>query len=194
MFFFVFLGGADGALLGMAYERLIAIRYPFRVHPLMSVPVWALMVGALVLGFLLSLPLTALIFRPPALANNSEIYHFFRHMPVVAALGLRGHALTSACTLISFISLSIPLSVVSRLRLHRGDRHPDPARGKAPPGLLHVPSRPGAPRLSRSSSLFRLSAVLPQDACTSFICPRGPATSLSRAGWCQWSTPSSLPS
>lgn len=197
MFFFVFLGGADGVLLAaMAYERLIAIRYPLGYTLLMSGPLCvALMVGALVLGFLLSLPLTALIFRLP-FCNNSEIYHFFRHMPAAMRLACADtHVHQSALYAISFISLSIPLSVVSvssvfivgtvfRIRPAEGRRR---ACSTCSSRLSVLLSPLGAPLASRRSSRRT-------PAPASYICPRGPATLLSRAGWCQWSTPSSLPS
>ncbi|XP_069411348.1 olfactory receptor 10V1 [Ovis canadensis] len=157
MFFFIFLGGADGVLLAaMAYERLIAIRYPLGYTLLMSRPLCvALMVGALVLGFLLSLPLTVLIFRLP-FCNNSEIYHFFRDMPAAMRLACADtHVHQSAPYAISFIRLSILLSMVSvsyvfivatvfRIR---------PAEGR---------------RRACSTCSSRLSVVLPQYGCTSF--------------------------
>ncbi|EAW73852.1 olfactory receptor family 10 subfamily V member 1 [Homo sapiens] len=115
MFFFVFLGGADCVLLVvMAYDRFIAICHPLRYRLIMS---WSLcvelLVGSLVLGFLLSLPLTILIFHLP-FCHNDEIYHFYCDMPAVMRLACadtRVHK--TALYIISFIVLSIPLSLIS---------------------------------------------------------------------------------
>ncbi|XP_069887914.1 olfactory receptor 10V1 [Dipodomys merriami] len=115
MFFFVFLGGADCVLLAvMAYDRFVAICYPLRYTLIMS---WSLCVkltvGSLVLGFLLSLPLTILIFHLP-FCHNNEIYHFYCDMPAVMRLACadtRVHKM--ALYVISFIVLSIPLSLIS---------------------------------------------------------------------------------
>ncbi|XP_036717933.1 olfactory receptor 10V1 [Balaenoptera ricei] len=115
MFFFVFLGGVDCVLLAvMAYDRFIAICYPLRYTLIMSWPLCVeLMVGSLVLGFLLSLPLTILIFHLP-FCNNSEIYHFYCDMPAVMRLACADtHVHQTALYIISFIVLSIPLSVIS---------------------------------------------------------------------------------
>ncbi|XP_067607837.1 olfactory receptor 10V1-like [Pseudorca crassidens] len=112
MFFFVFLGGVDRVLLAvMAYDRFIAICYPLRYTLIMSWPLCVeLMVGSLVLGFLLSLPLTILIFHLP-FCNNSEIYHFYCDMPAVVRLACADTHVHQ--TIISFIVLSIALSVTS---------------------------------------------------------------------------------
>ncbi|KAG3284964.1 olfactory receptor 10V1 [Ictidomys tridecemlineatus] len=115
MFFFVFLGGADCVLLAvMAYDRFIAICYPLRYTLIMS---WSLcvelMVGSLVLGFLLSLPLTILIFHLP-FCHKNEIYHFYCDMPAVMRLACadtRVHQ--TALYIISFMVLSLPLSLIS---------------------------------------------------------------------------------
>ncbi|XP_045870247.1 olfactory receptor 10V1 [Meles meles] len=115
MFFFVFLGGADCVLLAvMAYDRFVAICYPLRYTYIMS---WLLcvelIVGSLVLGFLLSLPLTILIFHLP-FCNNNEIYHFYCDMPAVMRLACADtHVHETALYIISFIVLSIPLSLIS---------------------------------------------------------------------------------
>nr|XP_036867778.1 olfactory receptor 10V1 [Manis javanica] len=115
MFFFVFLGGADCLLLAvMAYDWFVAICYPLRYTLLMSWPLCVeLMAGSLVLGFLLSLPLTILIFHLP-FCNNNEIYHFYCDMPAVMRLACadtRVHK--TALYIISFTILSIPLSLIS---------------------------------------------------------------------------------
>lgn len=160
MFFFVFLGagGADGVLLAvMAYDRLIAIRYPLGYTLLMSRPLCvALLVGALVLGFLLLLPVTALIFRLP-FCNSSEIYHFFRDMPAAMRLACADtHVHQSALYAISFIGLSIPLSMVSVSYVF------------IVATVFRIRSAEGR-RGACSTCSSRLSVVLPQYGCTSFI-------------------------
>ncbi|XP_007519686.1 olfactory receptor 10V1 [Erinaceus europaeus] len=115
MFFFVFLGGADCVLLAvMAYDRFVAICYPLRYTLLMSWPLCVeLMVGSLVLGFLLSLTLTALIFHLP-FCDNNEIYHFYCDMPAIMRLACADtHVHETALYIISFIVLSLPLSLIS---------------------------------------------------------------------------------
>ncbi|XP_021540555.1 olfactory receptor 10V1 [Neomonachus schauinslandi] len=114
MFFFIFLGGADCVLLAvMAYDRFVAICYPLRYTCIMSWPLCVeLMVGSLVLGFLLSLPLTILIFHLP-FCNNNKIYHFYCDMPAVIHLACADtHVHKTALYIISFIVLSIPLSLI----------------------------------------------------------------------------------
>lgn len=115
MFFFVFLGGADCVLLAvMAYDRFIAICYPLRYTVIMSGPLCVqLMAGSLALGFLLSLPLTILIFHLP-FCNNNEIYHFYCDMPAVMRLACADtHVHRTVLYVISFIALSLPLSLIS---------------------------------------------------------------------------------
>ena len=132
-------------------------------------------------GFLLSLPLTALIFRLP-FCNNSEIYHFYCDMPAVMCLACadtRVHQ--TALHVISFIVLSIPLSVVfvSYVFMRRPSYGSGPRKGASGPAPRAPPTCP-----------WSCSMATP----ASYTCPPGPATLLRQAGWCLWSTPSSLPS
>lgn len=158
MFFFVFLGGADCVLLAvMAYDRLMAIRYPLGYTLLMSWPLCVqLMVGSLKLGFLLSLPLTVLIFRLP-FCNNSEIYHFFCDMPAVMRLACADtHVHQSALYAISFTVLSIPLSMIFVSYVF------------IVVTVLRIRSTEGRRRACSTCSAH-LSVVLLQCGCTSFM-------------------------
>ena len=158
MFFFVFLGGADCVLLAvMAYDRLMAIRYPLGYTLLMSWPLCVeLMVESLILGFLLSLPLTVLIFRLP-FCNNSEIYHFFCDMPAVMRLACADtHVHQTALYAISFTVLSIPLSMIFISYVF------------IVATVLRIRSAEGRRRACSTCS-SHLSVVLLQYGCTSFI-------------------------
>ncbi|XP_037697967.1 olfactory receptor 10V1 [Choloepus didactylus] len=158
MFFFVFLGGADCVLLAvMAYDRFIAICYPLRYTLIMSWPLCVeLMVGSLVLGFLLSLPLTILIFHLP-FCNNNEIYHFYCDMPAVMCLACadtRVHR--TALYIISFIVLSIPLSLISI------------SYGFILAAIFRIRSTEGRHRAFSTCS-SHIVVVLLQYGCTSFV-------------------------
>ncbi|XP_015332779.1 olfactory receptor 10V1 [Marmota marmota marmota] len=158
MFFFVFLGGADCVLLAvMAYDRFIAICYPLRYTLIMS---WSLcvelMVGSLVLGFLLSLPLTILIFHLP-FCHKNEIYHFYCDMPAVLRLACadtRVHQ--TALYVISFMVLSIPLSLISVSYVF------------IVAAILRIGSTEGRHRAFSTCSSHIL-VVLLQYGCTSFV-------------------------
>ncbi|KAM5184367.1 olfactory receptor 10V1 isoform 1-T7 [Callospermophilus lateralis] len=158
MFFFVFLGGADCVLLAvMAYDRFIAICYPLRYTLIMS---WSLcvelMVGSLVLGFLLSLPLTILIFHLP-FCHKNEIYHFYCDMPAVMRLACadtRVHQ--TALYAISFMVLSIPLSLISVSYVF------------IVAAILRIRSTAGRHRAFSTCS-SHIVVVLLQYGCTSFI-------------------------
>ncbi|XP_005331602.2 olfactory receptor 10V1 [Ictidomys tridecemlineatus] len=158
MFFFVFLGGADCVLLAvMAYDRFIAICYPLRYTLIMS---WSLcvelMVGSLVLGFLLSLPLTILIFHLP-FCHKNEIYHFYCDMPAVMRLACadtRVHQ--TALYVISFMVLSLPLSLISVSYVF------------IVAAILRIRSTEGRHRAFSTCS-SHIAVVLLQYGCTSFI-------------------------
>ncbi|XP_019830484.2 olfactory receptor 10V1 [Bos indicus] len=158
MFFFVFLGGAACVLLAvMAYDRLMATRYPLGYTLLMSWPLCVgLMVGSLKLGFVLSLPLTVLIFRL-LFCNNSEIYHFFGDMPAVMRLACADtHVHQTALYAISFTVLSIPLSMIFVSYVF------------IVVTVLRIRSTEGRRRACSTCSAH-LSVVLLQCGCTSFI-------------------------
>ncbi|XP_046499027.1 olfactory receptor 10V1 [Equus quagga] len=158
MFFFVFLGGADCVLLAvMAYDRFTAICYPLRYTLIMSWPLCVeLMGGSLVLGFLLLMPLTILIFHLP-FCNSNEIYHFYCDMPAVMRLACadtRVHK--TALYIISFIVLSIPLSLISISYVF------------IVAAILRIRSAEGR-RRAFSTCSSHILVVLLQYGCTSFI-------------------------
>ncbi|XP_019609614.2 olfactory receptor 10V1 [Rhinolophus sinicus] len=158
MFFFVFLGGADCVLLAvMAYDRFIAICYPLRYTVIMSWPLCVqLMAGSLALGFLLSLPLTILIFHLP-FCNNNEIYHFYCDMPAVMRLARADtHVHRTVLYVISFIALSVPLSLISISYVFIVG------------AIVRIRSAPGRHRAFSTCSSHIL-VVLLQYGCTSFI-------------------------
>ncbi|XP_075403687.1 olfactory receptor 10V1 [Tenrec ecaudatus] len=158
MFFFVFLGGADCVLLAvMAYDRFIAICYPLRYTLIMSWPLCVeLVAGSLILGFLLSLPLTMLIFHLP-FCNDNEIYHFYCDMPAVMRLACADtHVHETALYIISFIVLSIPLSLISISYVF------------IVAAILRIQSTEGRHRAFSTCS-SHIIVVLLQYGCTSFI-------------------------
>ncbi|XP_007954624.1 olfactory receptor 10V1-like [Orycteropus afer afer] len=158
MFFFVFLGAADCVLLAvMACDRFIAICYPLRYALITSWPLCAeLVAGSLVLGCLLSLPLTVLIFHLP-FCNNNEIYHFYCDLPAVMRLACADtHVHETALYIISFIVLSIPLSLISISYTF------------IVAAIVRIQSAEGRQRAFSTCS-SHLMVVLLQYGCTSFI-------------------------
>ncbi|XP_057363028.1 olfactory receptor 10V1-like [Manis pentadactyla] len=115
MFFFVFLGCADCILLGiMAYDRFVAIRDPLRYTLIMRWQLCAqLATGALVLGFLLALQLTALIFHLPFCGHN-RITHFYCDVLPILRLACGDTRMPEAMIfIVSVITLTIPFSLIS---------------------------------------------------------------------------------
>ncbi|XP_044537368.1 olfactory receptor 10V1 [Gracilinanus agilis] len=158
MFFFVFLGGADCVLLAvMAYDRFVAICYPLRYTLIMTRRLCGrLMAGSLVLGFMLSLPLTVLIFRLP-FCHDNEIYHFYCDMPAVMRLACTDtHTHETALYIISFIVLMIPLALISVSYVY------------IVAAILLIKSVEGR-RRAFSTCSSHVTVVLLQYGCTSFI-------------------------
>ncbi|XP_042303564.1 olfactory receptor 10Q1-like [Sceloporus undulatus] len=87
MYFFIALGTTECFLLAvMAYDRYVAICNPLRYTLIMSRTLCLqLLVVVSACGFVLSLGLTALIFRLP-FCNSHEINHFFCDIPPVLFL------------------------------------------------------------------------------------------------------------
>ncbi|XP_005408328.1 PREDICTED: olfactory receptor 10V1 [Chinchilla lanigera] len=158
MFFFIFLGGADCVLLAvMAYDRLVAICQPLRYALIMRWRVCVeLVAGSLVLGFLLSLPLTILIFHLP-FCHNNEIYHFYCDMPAVMRLACADtHVHKLALYVTSFVLLSIPLTLISISYVF------------IVVAIVQIRSASGR-RRAFSTCSSHISVVLLQYGCTSFI-------------------------
>uniref|UniRef100_A0A8C9QIR1 G-protein coupled receptors family 1 profile domain-containing protein n=1 Tax=Spermophilus dauricus TaxID=99837 RepID=A0A8C9QIR1_SPEDA len=115
MFFFVFLGSADCILLGiMAYDRFVAIREPLRYTLIMRRQLCAqLALGALVLGFILALQLTVLIFHLPFCGHN-RITHFYCDVLPILRLACGDTRMQEAMIfIVSVIILTIPFSLIS---------------------------------------------------------------------------------
>nr|XP_056705681.1 olfactory receptor 10K2-like [Euleptes europaea] len=87
MYFFIALGTSECFLLAvMAYDRYVAICNPLRYTVIMSQALCLhLVVVVCATGFILSLGLTALIFRLP-FCGSHEINHFFCDIPPVLFL------------------------------------------------------------------------------------------------------------
>uniref|UniRef100_A0A2I3H338 Olfactory receptor family 10 subfamily V member 1 n=1 Tax=Nomascus leucogenys TaxID=61853 RepID=A0A2I3H338_NOMLE len=137
----------------MAYDLFIAICHSLIMSWSLCVE---LLVGSLVLGFLLSPPLTILIFHLP-FCHNDEIYHFYCDMPAVmhpACADTRVHK--TALYIISFIVLSIPLSLISISCVF------------IVVAILRIQSAEGRQR-AYSTCSSHILVVLLQYGCTSFI-------------------------
>uniref|UniRef100_A0A674IF81 Olfactory receptor n=1 Tax=Terrapene triunguis TaxID=2587831 RepID=A0A674IF81_9SAUR len=114
MFFFVFLGSADCILLAvMAYDRYVAICHPLRYTLIMNWTVCACLVsGSLVLGFLLALQLTILLFHLPFCGTN-EINHFYCDVLPVLRLACADTQIHQATLfVVSVIVLTIPFLLI----------------------------------------------------------------------------------
>ncbi|XP_004683466.1 PREDICTED: olfactory receptor 10V1-like [Condylura cristata] len=115
MFFFIFLGSTDCILLAvMAYDRFVAICHPLHYTLMMS---WRLCVqlslGSLVLGFILALQLTVLIFRLP-FCSSKEISLFYCDVLPVMRLACADTRLHEAALfVVSVIVLTIPFLLIT---------------------------------------------------------------------------------
>ncbi|XP_006876529.1 PREDICTED: olfactory receptor 10V1-like [Chrysochloris asiatica] len=115
MFLFIFLGSADCILLAiMAYDRFVAICHPLRYTLIMS---WRLCVqlalGSLVLGFILAMQLTVLIFQLPFCSSKEISLFYCDVLPVMrlACADTRVHEAT--LFVVSVIVLTIPFLLIS---------------------------------------------------------------------------------
>ncbi|XP_049635761.1 olfactory receptor 10V1-like [Suncus etruscus] len=115
MFFFIFLGSADCILLAvMAYDRFVAICHPLRYTLMMS---WRLCVqmslGSLVLGFILAMQLTVLIFQLPFCSSKEISLFYCDVLPVMrmACADTRVHEAT--LFVVSITVLTIPFLLIT---------------------------------------------------------------------------------
>uniref|UniRef100_A0A7M4F263 Olfactory receptor n=1 Tax=Crocodylus porosus TaxID=8502 RepID=A0A7M4F263_CROPO len=158
MFFFVFLGGADCILLAvMAFDRYVAICHPLHYALIMSWMVCVhLITGSLVLGFLLALQLTVLIFRLPFCSAN-EVNHFFCDIPAVLQLPCSDiHVHQAALFIVSVMVLTVPFVFICISYVFIVD------------AILRIRSSAGRHRAFSTCS-SHLTIVLLQYSCCSFI-------------------------
>lgn len=163
MFFFIFLGSADCILLAvMAYDRFVAICHPLRYSVLMS---WGLCVrlalGSLLLGFILAMQLTVLIFQLPFCSSSKEISLFYCDvLPVLrlACADTRVHEAT--LFVVSVIVLTIPFLLISLSYVFIVS------------AILKIRSAEGRHKAFSTCS-SHLTVVLLQYGCTSliYLCP-----------------------
>ncbi|XP_008539083.2 olfactory receptor 10V1-like [Equus przewalskii] len=115
MFFFVFLGSADCIFLGiMAYDRFVAIRDPLHYTLIMRRRLCAqLAVGALVLGFIVALQLTVLIFHLPFCGHNRITHFYCDVLPILRLACGDTRTQETMIFIASVIILTIPFSLIS---------------------------------------------------------------------------------
>ncbi|KAM9221594.1 olfactory receptor 10V1-like [Dugong dugon] len=115
MFFFIFLGSADCILLAiMAYDRFVAICHPLHYTRIMS---WQLCVqlalGSLLLGFMLAMQLTVLIFRLP-FCRSKEISLFYCDVLPVMRLACADTGVHEATLfVVSITVLTVPFLLIT---------------------------------------------------------------------------------
>nr|XP_044997043.1 olfactory receptor 10V1-like [Jaculus jaculus] len=114
MFFFIFLGSADCILLAiMAYDRFVAICHPLRYTLIMS---WRLCVqlalGSLLLGFILAMQLTVLIFRLPFCSSKEISLFYCDVLPVMRLACADTHVHEATLFVVSVIVLTIPFLLI----------------------------------------------------------------------------------
>lgn len=115
MFFFIFLGSADCILLAvMAYDRFVAICHPLRYTLIMS---WHLCVqlalGSLLLGFILAMQLTVLIFQLPFCSSKEISLFYCDVLPVMRLACADTHVHEATLFVVSVIVLTIPFLLIT---------------------------------------------------------------------------------
>lgn len=114
MFFFIGLGGADCFLLAvMAYDRYVAICKPLRYTLIMTQQLCAQLVAAsLLIGFLISLMLVALVFHAPFCGEHG-IKHFFCDVPPVMQLASNKTKLDEVGVFLSgILAIAVPFVLI----------------------------------------------------------------------------------
>ncbi|XP_070422164.1 olfactory receptor 10V1-like [Equus przewalskii] len=115
MFFFIFLGSADCILLAiMAYDRFVAICHPLHYTLMMS---WRLCVqlslGSLMLGFILAVQLTVLIFQLPFCSSKEVSLFYCDVLPVMRLACADTHVHEATLFVVSVTVLTIPFLLIT---------------------------------------------------------------------------------
>ncbi|XP_066476178.1 olfactory receptor 10W1-like [Tiliqua scincoides] len=158
MFFYIALGSADSFLLVvMAYDRYVAICHPLHYAHIMSWQrcVW-LVAASLVLGGLLSLEITALIFSLP-FNDSNQIEHFLCDVNQLLKLASTSTAFVEIAQFVGSVTiLSVPflLIAVSYICIIRT--------------ILQIPSRKGQLQTFNTCS-SHLMVVFLQYGCGSLV-------------------------
>ena len=162
MFFFIFLGSADCILLAvMAYDRFVAICHPLRYTLIMS---WHLCVqlalGSLLLGFILAMQLTVLIFRLPFCSSKEISLLYCDVLPVMRLACADTHVHEATLFVVSVIVLTIPFLLITLSYVFIVD------------AILKIRSAEGRHKAFSTCS-SHLTVVLLQYGCTSliYLCP-----------------------
>ncbi|XP_046498982.1 olfactory receptor 10V1-like [Equus quagga] len=113
--FFIFLGSADCILLAiMAYDRFVAICHPLHYTLMMS---WQLCVrlslGSLMLGFILAMQLTVLIFQLPFCSSKEVSLFYCDVLPVMRLACADTHVHEATLFVVSVTVLTIPFLLIT---------------------------------------------------------------------------------
>ncbi|XP_066108942.1 olfactory receptor 10V1-like [Saccopteryx bilineata] len=161
MFFFIFLGSTDCVLLAvMAYDRFVAICHPLRYTLMMS---WQLCVqlvpGSLVLGFILAMQLTVLIFQLPFCSKEISLF-YCDVLPVLRLACVDAGVHEAALFVVSVTVLTVPFLLITL------------SYGFIVAAILKIRSSEGRPRAFSTCS-SHLTVVLLQYGCGSpvYLCP-----------------------
>ncbi|XP_059578458.1 olfactory receptor 10V1-like [Alligator mississippiensis] len=158
MFFFIFLGGADCTLLAiMAFDRYVAICHPLRYTLIMSWTVCVRLVAAsLVLGILLALQFTILLFHLPFCGTNNINHFYYDVLPVLQLACADTKIHQAAVFALCIIILAIPFLLICISYIFIVD------------AILKIRSSAGRHRAFSTCS-SHLTVVLLQYGCCSFI-------------------------
>uniref|UniRef100_A0A8C4LKK3 Olfactory receptor n=1 Tax=Equus asinus TaxID=9793 RepID=A0A8C4LKK3_EQUAS len=162
MFFFIFLGSADCILLAiMAYDRFVAICHPLHYTLMMS---WRLCVrlslGSLMLGFILAMQLTVLIFQLPFCSSKEVSLFYCDVLPVMRLACADTHVHEATLFVVSVTVLTIPFLLITL------------SYAFIVAAILKIRSAEGRQKAFSTCS-SHLTVVLLQYGCTSliYLCP-----------------------
>ncbi|XP_006026133.1 olfactory receptor 10V1-like [Alligator sinensis] len=168
MFFFIFLGGADCMRLAvMAFDQYVAISHPLRYTVIMSWTVCVRLVAAsLVLGFLLALQFTILLFHL-LFCDTNNINHFYCDVLPVLQLACADTKIHQAAVFaVCIIILAIPFLLICISYIFIVD------------AILKIRSSAG-----RHRAFSTLPVVLLQYGCCSFIYLHPSSSYSPQQGW-----------